>query len=90
MIYDINTISLDSILSDTRLVNELMRNEPILTENEAREKIRFAYDKCEQFKKPDPVKSNDHQPCQDCGGSEFVRTGTCFACLTCGASQGCS
>lgn len=37
-----------------------------------------------------PTASNDHQPCGECGGIEFMRTGTCFVCITCGASQGCS
>ena len=39
---------------------------------------------------PKPVKTGDHEPCIDCGNTEFIRTGTCFACVTCGASQGCS
>lgn len=29
-------------------------------------------------------------PCQDCGGTIFLRTGTCHVCQTCGVSQGCS
>lgn len=37
-----------------------------------------------------PVPSNDHMPCGECGGIEFMRTGTCYVCITCGASQGCS
>ena len=37
-----------------------------------------------------PVATTDHMPCGECGGIEFMRTGTCFVCLTCGASQGCS
>jgi hypothetical protein len=36
------------------------------------------------------VETSDHEPCMDCGGTFFIRTGTCFACITCGASQGCS
>lgn len=37
-----------------------------------------------------PVTTNDHVPCGECGGIEFLRTGTCYVCITCGASQGCS
>jgi len=42
----------------------------------------------------EPVKvasmpSSDHAPCS-CGSTDFRRTGTCFVCLTCGSSQGCS
>jgi len=29
-------------------------------------------------------------PCSGCGGSNFLRTGTCHVCIGCGASQGCS
>jgi ribonucleoside-diphosphate reductase alpha chain len=39
---------------------------------------------------PKPVTTNDHIPCGECGGIEFLRTGTCYVCMTCGASQGCS
>ena len=37
-----------------------------------------------------PIASSDHPPCSECGGIDFLRTGTCFVCITCGASQGCS
>ena len=37
-----------------------------------------------------PIATDDHAPCGDCGGIEFLRTGTCYVCITCGASQGCS
>ncbi|MBU2649135.1 vitamin B12-dependent ribonucleotide reductase [bacterium] len=37
-----------------------------------------------------PIMTNDHIPCGECGGIEFLRTGTCYVCMTCGASQGCS
>lgn len=37
-----------------------------------------------------PVTTSDHVPCADCGGINFLRTGTCYVCLTCGSSQGCS
>ena len=36
------------------------------------------------------IDSGNRQPCGDCGGIDFLRTGTCFVCNTCGASQGCS
>lgn len=32
----------------------------------------------------------DEAPCLECGGTQFVRTGTCHTCITCGTSQGCS
>lgn len=38
----------------------------------------------------EPTKTSDHQPCGECGGIFFLRTGTCHVCQTCGASQGCS
>ena len=41
-------------------------------------------------KETEPIKTSDHQPCADCGGIFFLRTGTCHVCQTCGASQGCS
>ncbi len=37
-----------------------------------------------------PIETSDHPPCGDCGGTFFLRTGTCHVCQTCGASQGCS
>lgn len=40
--------------------------------------------------KPKGISTSDHQPCIECGGIDFMRTGTCYACTTCGASQGCS
>lgn len=48
-----------------------------------------------EFNKPQQteqstVVSGDIQPCSDCGGIDFIRTGNCHACTTCGASQGCS
>lgn len=38
----------------------------------------------------EPVATCDHPPCGACGGSFFLRTGTCHVCQTCGTSQGCS
>ena len=38
----------------------------------------------------EPIETSDHPPCGDCGGTFFLRTGTCHVCQTCGASQGCS
>ncbi len=37
-----------------------------------------------------PVATAEHAPCGDCGSIEFLRTGTCYVCIVCGASQGCS
>ncbi len=38
----------------------------------------------------EPVATADHPPCGSCGGTFFLRTGTCHVCQTCGTSQGCS
>ena len=35
-------------------------------------------------------KTGDHEPCSNCGNTQFRRTGTCYVCLVCGSSQGCS
>lgn len=37
-----------------------------------------------------PAKENNLPPCPSCGGVDFVPTGNCHACATCGESQGCS
>jgi len=41
-----------------------------------------------------PVLTSDHQPCMGldgkCGSTDFQRTGTCYVCVHCGSSQGCS
>ena len=39
--------------------------------------------------KPVATESN-LSPCPTCGGIDFITTGTCHACATCGESQGCS
>ncbi len=41
-------------------------------------------------KTSEPVSTSDHPPCGSCGGTFFLRTGTCHVCQTCGTSQGCS
>lgn len=38
----------------------------------------------------EPSISHDAPPCVSCGGTVFLRTGTCHVCQTCGTSQGCS
>lgn len=38
----------------------------------------------------EPMVTSDHPPCSACGGTFFLRTGTCHVCQTCGTSQGCS
>lgn len=42
------------------------------------------------IKTSEPSATSDHPPCSNCGGSFFLRTGTCHVCQTCGTSQGCS
>ncbi len=43
-----------------------------------------------KFEPDKAERTSDHHPCGECGGSDFLRTGTCYVCITCGASQGCS
>lgn len=57
-----------------------LREIPKLTQN----KIIMVINNNKQSQKP-----VDGTPCQDCGGSQFMRTGTCLTCLTCGNSAGC-
>lgn len=42
------------------------------------------------MKTNEPTVTSDHPPCSNCGGTFFLRTGTCHVCQTCGTSQGCS
>lgn len=42
------------------------------------------------MKTSEPTATSDHPPCSCCGGTFFLRTGTCHVCQTCGTSQGCS
>ncbi|MFH2132273.1 MAG: hypothetical protein ABIK68_17990 [bacterium] len=42
------------------------------------------------LKTSEPSVTSDHPPCGACGGTFFLRTGTCHVCQTCGTSQGCS
>ena len=37
-----------------------------------------------------PILMQGQTPCSTCGCTEMNRTGTCFVCLSCGSSQGCS
>jgi len=36
------------------------------------------------------IDSGNNAPCSECGSIDFLRTGNCFVCVTCGMSQGCS
>ena len=36
------------------------------------------------------VEVEGQTPCPECSGINFLRTGNCHVCITCGASQGCS
>ena len=44
--------------------------------------------------KPKPIITSDHAPCMGfggkCGSTDFIRTGTCYVCFSCGTSAGCS
>lgn len=37
-----------------------------------------------------PARESNLPPCGTCGGTDFIATGNCHACRTCGESQGCS
>ncbi|MDT8447084.1 MAG: vitamin B12-dependent ribonucleotide reductase [bacterium] len=44
-----------------------------------------------QIQEEKAERTQDHlMPCSECGGIDFLRTGTCYVCITCGSSQGCS
>lgn len=92
MVYDIRKYSLESLSADERLISALMASNPMWTKADAVEKITFAYDKCDGYRvaKNKAVRSNDHAPCNNCGSIDFQRTGTCFVCMNCQESQGCS
>lgn len=91
MIYDINEHNIADLLKNERLIAAIMQRSPILTIEEARDRIQRAYERASNHvEKPSPVKSSDHPPCIQCGSIEFQRTGTCFVCIVCGSSQGCS
>jgi len=44
--------------------------------------------------KPKTIITSDHAPCTgllgECGSTEFIRTGSCYVCLNCATSAGCS
>ena len=68
-----------------------------LTKEEFRRNIDLAVritsefaDKNKKVKVVEPIKTSDNPPCQRCGGTFFLRTGTCHVCQTCAESQGCS
>ena len=92
--YDIGSYTLEDMLNCNYLIIKLANNSkfanPAERIQEAKGKIKEAYQTCESHRKPEPVKSHDHQPCTFCGSTEFQRTGTCFVCMNCQTSQGCS
>ncbi len=51
---------------------------------------QFRIESVDSPKKTAPQNNIIHAPCGECGGIDFMRTGTCAVCLTCGTSQGCS
>jgi len=63
------------------------REKPILIEN-----IQHACEVMKKFviKQPEGVAESTGNPCSECGGIEFLKTGTCAVCINCGSSQGCS
>jgi len=61
---------------------------PPREEEDNEDESAFLVDNVKEDQKP--IATADHPPCAECGGIEFLRTGTCYVCITCGASQGCS
>ncbi len=55
------------------------------TEKESIEKLKYAVEKEKEVYKT----QSDAPPCQECG-SIMVRSGSCYKCLNCGATSGCS
>jgi hypothetical protein len=92
MIYDISKHKLHDLLHDERLLSEVMKSRSGMTTLEAREKIQFAYEKCDGFRKPEPekIKVGGMAPCWKCGSTEFFRSGTCHTCSVCFETTGCS
>jgi hypothetical protein len=43
-----------------------------------------------EFSSTTGVFDTSQAPCSSCGNTNFHRTGTCYVCMTCGTSQGCS
>lgn len=59
-----------------------------LKDNKVKKEIRVKIiNTIESYNKSNPI---DGAPCQDCGCTMFIRTGTCSVCTLCGTSQGCS
>ena len=63
---------------------------PTKTDNESLTIIKESKENKKAAQYDEPETTHDHMPCADCGGTEFLRTGTCYVCITCGSSQGCS
>jgi hypothetical protein len=93
--YDIKDNSITSMANSEALFNACLSKKPQLTKQQFRQNLDTAqriileYQK-KQILEPETVITSDLPPCPDCGGTFFLRTGTCHACQTCGASQGCS
>ena len=91
-IYDIDKIDVEKMTKNliSKGFNENDIRKAIYTATQYSKKNRKVSPQLMENKVKDVKITSDHQPCSDCGGIFFLRTGTCHVCQTCGASQGCS
>ena len=93
--------SMDEYVGDCPEMSEAMEKEMLdslierydLSILEAKEKIKSANYKMWQYIKnlrAREEKKTLGDACSHCGNIEFLRTGTCTVCTSCGTSQGCS
>ncbi len=61
-----------------------------ITLDDSRVLLEKSYKILASFIEKNKEKTVDGNPCSECGGVSFLRTGTCHVCITCGSSQGCS
>jgi len=76
--------SYKTIIEDKDPVRKNSATVQVVKESQTLQKPRSA------MKTNEPSVTSDHPPCSACGGTFFLRTGTCHVCQTCGTSQGCS
>ena len=79
-IYDVNKYDLDNLLNDERLIASIMSKDITMSMTEAKNKIRHAYNKLDNYKitckksitkkkQIKTFKSYDHSPCTKCGNN---------------------
>ena len=99
-VYDLDRTESTDLARNQAVINSCMAINSTLTPADIRRNIDIAFviakshqekiNVKNKIKEPEPVRTSDHQPCNECGGIFFLRTGTCHVCQTCGKSQGCS